>query len=152
MYLGSFTEENMSEFLTFDRVLGTLAILIGVGGIWRAEWLFEKLYEREKTIKEALLREASTVLLSYASFSRSLQGIDLIPTEMSRDGAFAMLTSYHIQQLLHGKSYTPEQLGELRQLTREQVEKQAKGYAEQFVSAGIGTLKGGVSFNPDLKT
>jgi hypothetical protein len=142
--------KSMLEIMTFDRVLGTVAILVGVGGILRAEWLFEKLYKREKTIRESILREANTVLLSYASFSRALQAIDLEPTEMSRDGAFAMLTSYHFQQLLHRESFTPEQLNELRTMTRDQVEKQARTYAEQFVTAGLGKLKDGMSFNDDL--
>ncbi len=80
-----------------------------------------------------------------------MQGIDLDPKEMAKDGAFATLTSYHFQQLLHGSSYTPQQLAELRTVTREQVEKQAQVYAEQFIAAGVGTLKTGVEFNPDLK-
>jgi hypothetical protein len=138
------------SFLTSDRGLAILAIVVGVGGILRAEWLFEKLYKREKTIREALLREANTVLLSYASFSRALQGLDLDPAEMTKDGAFATLTSYHFQQLLHGSNFTPQQLGELRTLTREQVEKQARVYAEQFIAAGIGKLKEGVELNPEL--
>jgi hypothetical protein len=142
---------NAWSFLTSDRGLAILAILVGVGGILRSEWLFEKLYRREKHIREALLREANTVLLSYASFARALQGIDLDPKEMAKDGAFAALTSYHFQQLLHGGSYTPQQLAELRKGTREQVEKQAQVYAEQFIAAGIGTLKSGMGFNPDLK-
>jgi hypothetical protein len=128
-----------------------LAIVVGVGGILRAEWLFEKLYKREKDIREALLREANTVLLSYASFSRALQGLELDPMEMTKDGAFAALTSYHFQQLLHGSSYTPQQLVELRKLTREQIEKQARVYAEQFIAAGIGKLKDGVVLNPEFE-
>jgi len=141
----------MSGFVTFDRVLGTVAILVGVVGIWRAEWLFEKLYKREKTIREALLREANTILQSYASFSRALQGIDLDPKEMAKDGAFATLTSYHFQQLLHGSDYTPQELGELRKVTREQVEKQAQVYGKLLVATGIGKLKSGLEFNTDLE-
>lgn len=142
---------NAWAFVTSDRGLAILAILVGLGGILRAEWLFEKLYKREKHIREALLREANTVLLSYASFSRALQGIDLDPKEMAKDGAFAALTSYYFQQLLHGSDYTPQQLAELRKVTREQVEKRAVVYAEQFIAAGMGTLKTGVEFNPEFK-
>src|SRR5712672_1797556 len=138
-------------FLASERGLSTLAILLGVAGILRAEWLFEKLYKREKHIREALLREANTVLQSYASFSRALQGIDLDPKEMAKDGAFATLTSYHFQQLLHGSAFTPQELGKLRKVTREQVDKQAQVYAKLLVTAGIGTLKSGVEFNPDLE-
>lgn len=132
---------NVWSFVTSDRGLAIFAIVVGVGGILRAEWLFEKLYKREKHIREALLREANTVLLSYASFSRALQGLDLDPAEMRKDGAFAALTSYHFQQLLHGSTFTPQQLAELRQLTREQIEKQAVVFAEQFIAAGIGNSR-----------
>lgn len=137
-------------FFSSDRGLAYVAIFIGVGGILRADWLFHKLYKREKYIREAILSEAKTVLLSYAAFSRALQGVELNETDITKEGAFALLTSFRIQQLL-APDAPMQQLAELRKGTREQVEKSARDYAEMLLGAGMGKLKTGIELNPDLK-
>lgn len=137
-------------FLSSDRGLAYVAIVVGVGGVLRADWLFHKLYQREKYIREAILRETKTVLLSYAAFSRALQGVELDEAHLKKDGAFALLTSFRIQQLLFPDA-TPEQQAELRRTTREQIEKSARDYAEMIVNAGMGNLKEGLELNPELK-
>jgi hypothetical protein len=89
------------EFLTTDRGLAYVAIFVGMVGILRADWLFSKLYKREKYIRSALLAEAKTVLLSYAAFSRAMQGVELNESDMTKDGAFAPPTCFRLQQLLY---------------------------------------------------
>ncbi|SRR6266404_3327908 len=137
-------------FLTFDRILATVAILLGVAGIWRAERLFKRLNERANGMTEEFLRQAITVVMSYASFTRALQGVELFPAELREDGAFALLTTFHLQKLLHRSKFTPEQLAELRALTREQLEKSAREDAQLLIRSGLGKLKDGVELNPEL--
>lgn len=137
-------------FFTSDRGLAYLAIIIGVGGILRADWLFHKLYERGKDIRQAILNEAQTVLVSYAAFSRALQGVAINESDMTKDGAFALLASFRIQQLLFPDA-TVQQQSDARKGTREQVEKAAVEYAEMLVNAGLGKLKEGIEFNPKLR-
>jgi hypothetical protein len=137
-------------FLTFDRILATVAIVLGVGGIWRAEHLFKKLNERADGMTEEFLRQAITVVMSYASFTRALQGVELLPAELREDGAFALLTTFHLQKLLHSSKFRPEQLAELRALTRKQLEKSALEDAQLLIKSGLGKLKEGVEFNPEL--
>ena len=48
----------LSDFwnsLSIDRVLSIVALVVGIVAILRVEWLFEKLYKREKYIKQAML-------------------------------------------------------------------------------------------------
>ncbi|HUN61902.1 MAG TPA: hypothetical protein VMU53_07925 [Candidatus Sulfotelmatobacter sp.] len=141
----------MSQAFFFDRIIPTVAIVLGVAGIWRAEYLFKKLNDRADAMTEEFLRQVITVVTSYASFTRALQGVDLFPGELPKDGAFALLTTYHFQKLLHSGKFTPQQLAELRQLTREQVEKSARQDAELLINSKLGKLKDGVELNPELK-
>lgn len=138
-------------FFTFDRVLASVAILVGVVGIWRGEYLFERLNKRADKMTEEFLRSATTVTVSYASFARALLGVELFSEELPKDGAFALLTSFYFQQMLHSSKFTPEQLSELRKQTRKQVEVGARDYAEMLVKSGLGKMKDGVEFNPDLR-
>ena len=136
-------------FVTSDRGLAIIAILVGVGGILRAEWLFEKLYEREKHVRDALLREANTVLQSYAAYSRALQAVELDPLELPPDGAFALLTSFHFQQLLHKGTFTPEEMNQLQKLSRKTVDKTARGYVDMLTASGLGKMREGVELEPE---
>lgn len=145
-----FRMHEMWTALMSDRGLAYVAIIVGVGGILRADWLFHKLYKREKYIREAILMESRTVFLSYAAFSRALQGVDLNEGNLNKDGAFALLTSFRIQQLLFPNA-TSEEQKELRRTTREQIEKSAREYAEMIVNADMGKLKDRVEFNPEFK-
>jgi hypothetical protein len=141
----------IGSFFTFDRVLATVAIVIGVAGIWRAEFLFERLNKRADNMTDEFLRSAITIAISYATFSRSLLGVELFSEELPKDGAFALLTTFYFQQVLHRGKMTSDEFNDLRKLTREQVEKGARGYAEMLVNAGLGKMKKGVEFNPDLR-
>lgn len=125
-------------------------IVLGLAGIWRAEYLFDRLNKRAGAMTEEFLRQAIRVVTSYASFTRALQGVELLPGELPKDGAFALLTTYHLQKLLHSDKFTPSQLAELRQLTREQVEKSARQDAELLINSNLAKLKDGVELNPDL--
>ena len=142
---------NPETFLTFDRILATVAIVLGVFGIWRAEHLFKKLNNRADAMTEEFFRKAITIVVSYASFTKALRGVELSPSELREDGAFALMTSFYFQQLLHTNKLTPAELGELRKHTRSQVETGARDYAEMLIKSGLGKLKDGVEFNPDLK-
>ena len=93
--LGGTIVGSAESFFTFDRLLATVAIVVGVVGIWRAEHLFGKLNKRADKMREDFLGSATTTLVSYASFTKALQGIALSPTELSKDGAFALLTSFY---------------------------------------------------------
>jgi len=137
------------SFVSSDRGLAIIAILVGVGGILRAEWLFERLYKKEKLIRDALLQQANTVLQSYAAFSRALQAVELDPLELRPDGAFALLTSFHFQQLLHKGTFTKEQLHELQRLTRKNIDTSARGYVEMLTSSGLGKIREGVKLEPE---
>ena len=72
------------SFFTFDRILATVAIIVGVAGIWRAEHLFKRLNERADKMTEEFLRSATTIVVSYASFTKALQAIELAPTELPK--------------------------------------------------------------------
>jgi len=140
------------SFFTFDRILATVAIVVGVVGIWRAEHLFKRLNNRADKMTEDFLRSATTILVSYASFTRALQaGVELPATELAKDGAFALLTSFYFQQVLHAGKLRPEEFSDLRKSTRAQVETGARDYAEMLIKSGLGKLKEGVEFNPDLR-
>lgn len=134
---------NAWHYLYSDRGLAVVAILVGIAAILRAEWLFEKLYRREKYIKQAILEEANTVVLSYAAFSRAMQAVDLDQWELTKDGAFALFTCFHFQQLLH-TGFTREEFAQLRKATRKQVDQMGTEYAELLVGSGLGSLKEGV--------
>jgi hypothetical protein len=133
-----------------DRWLAIIAIALGTAGILRAEWLFEKLYKKEKYIKDAVLREAITVAISYASFSRALQAVELTALELTKDGAFALLTGFHFQKLIN-EDFTPEQFAELRKLTRKQVDKMARVYVQELVASGMASPKEGVVITPETE-
>ena len=47
-------------FFTFDRILATVVIVVGVLGIWRAEHLFRKLNKRADKLREDFLGSATT--------------------------------------------------------------------------------------------
>ena len=93
-------------------------------------------------MRNALLREANTVLQSYAAFSRALQVVELDPLELPPDGAFALLTSFYFQQLLHKEKFTPEELQELQKLSRKNVDKAARDYVQMLASSGLGSREG----------
>ncbi len=90
-----------------DRGLAIVAIVVGLGGVLRGDWLFHKLYKREKQRREVQLREANTVVQSYAAFSRALQGVRLSEKQLTKNAAFALLSSFRLQQLLY-PHYTPD--------------------------------------------
>jgi hypothetical protein len=112
------TLQKFWEILISDRglsilatVLSIVAIVVGVGGILRAEHLFKEL---DRTLKHLLrdmrkdaLREAVTVTASYAAFTRALQVVELDPMELPKDGAFALLTGFRFQQILNPE-FTPD--------------------------------------------
>ena len=133
-----------------DRWLAIIAIALGTVGILRAEWLFEKLYKKEKYIKNAVLTEGTTVAVSYASFSRALQAVELKPLELTKDGAFALLTGFRFQQLIN-EDFTPEQFAELREQTRKQVDKEARAYAKELIASGMASVKEGVEITPETE-
>jgi len=126
------------------------AIIVGVRGIREARDLFKKLEttlnQLVTDIKENALRETLTVATSYAAFTRALQAVELDPMELPKDGAFALLTSFHFQKLLN-PSYTPEQSSELQKLTRKSVDVTAHGYVEMLLKSGLGTMKDGIELN-----
>jgi len=131
-------------------VLGVVAIVLGVIGIWRAEHLFKKLDANLTNLLENLkkntLREAITVVTSYAAFTRALQAVDLDPMELPKDGAFALLTCFHLQKLVN-THLTPEELSALHKLDRENVDKAAYGYVDLLIKSGMGKMKPDVELN-----
>ena len=131
-----------------ERGFSIIAILLGVAGIWRAEYLFTKLdrnlNQLIRDIKKNTLQQAITVTVSYAAFSRALQAVELNPLELNKDGAFALLTAFHLQKLLH-TDMTPEQLSELRKVTRKEVDKAARRDVNQLVDSGMGKMRDGVT-------
>lgn len=132
--------------------VGIVAILIGAVGIWRAERLFKELNENVKklvaNLKDNMLKQTETVFASYASFSRSLQFVDLKPEHLPADGAFALLTVFYLQRSLHPTS-TDQEYAELRALTRKNVEDAAAGYVKMLVKSGLATMKPGFELPPD---
>jgi hypothetical protein len=150
------TEESiMLEVLTVvgklwlsDRFWAIFAIVLGLAGIARSDYLFHKLYKRAERARRDVLKEMETVLLSYAAFSRAMQFLDLAPQELSQDGAFALLTSFYVQQQLHHGSAFAE-LAQIRKNTRNQMEKSAREYGEMLIKSGLATLKAGCDFNKE---
>ena len=96
------------------------AIVLGLAGIARSDYLFHKLYQRARRARLDVFRQCETIFVSYAAFTRALQFMELDPKELSKDAAFALLTSYYVQQQLYPGS--PE-LTKLRKTTRNQIEK-----------------------------
>jgi hypothetical protein len=137
---------------SLDRGLATIAIIVGIAGILRADYLFGKLNRRADNMTERFLGEALTTLVSYAAFAQAMQGIDLFSFELPKDGAFALLTAFHLQKILHAKKLSPEQLTELRQKTRNQVTDEAKEQAKLLIKSKLGKLKEGVEFGPGSKS
>jgi hypothetical protein len=127
--------------------LSTIAIILGVVGIWRSEYLFKKLDKNVEhlmqSMKNNMLREMLTVTNSYAAFTRALQVVELDPMELPKDGAFALLTTFHFTKLLH-PNLTPEEFTALSKSTRESVDTTARDYAHLLINFGIGKTKEGV--------
>ena len=143
----------LSDFwnsLSIDRVLSIVALVVGIVAILRVEWLFEKLYKREKYIKQAMLEELTTVLNSYAAFSRAMQFVEMNTLDLPKDGAFALFTVFRIHQLLYPKA-TPEQMAALRKKTRDAAEIGAREYAEMLIKSGQGKFRDGFEFNDPTK-
>jgi hypothetical protein len=134
----------------WDRVssdpLSTIAIVLGVFGIWRSEHLFNKLDKNLEhliqSMKSNILGEMLTVTNSYAAFTRALQVVELDPMELPKDGAFALLTTFHFTKLLH-PNLTPEEFTALRKLTRESVDTTARDYVHLLIDSGMGKTKEG---------
>lgn len=130
-----------------STILSTIAILLGLFGIWRAEWLFRKL---DHTLAELIgsarrhsLQEASNVASSYAAFIRAMQFIEPDPMELPKDAGFALMTAFRFLQLLN-PNLTVEQFAALRKQTRDNVEKTAHQYAHTLIESGLGTLRPGI--------
>jgi hypothetical protein len=127
--------------------LSSIAILLGLVGIWRSEHLFTKLDTNLEhliySMKKNMLGEMLTVTSSYAAFTRALQVVELDPMELPKDSAFALLTTFHFTKLLH-PNLTPEEFAALRKHTRESVDKTAREYVDELTKSGIGKLKEGI--------
>lgn len=135
--------EKIIDYILRDP-LSTVAIVLGLFGIWRAEILFTKLDNNlERLIvnmRDRMLDEGITVLASYAAFTRALQQVDLAPNELPKDAAFALLTTFQLQISRYPKA-PPEQLAKLRKDTRNNLDKEALGYTEMLVKNGLATWK-----------
>jgi hypothetical protein len=120
---------------------------LGVVGIWRSEYLFTKLGKKLgnliDSMKKNVLGEMLTVTNSYAAFTRALQAVELDPTELPKDGAFALLTTFHLTKLLH-PNLTAEEFAALRKLTRESVDKTAREYVDLLTKSGMGKPRKGI--------
>lgn len=132
--------------------LSSIAIVLGVVGIWRSEHLFRKLGKKLEdlidSMKKNVLGEMVTVANSYAVFTRALQAVELDPMELPKDGAFALLTTFHLTKLLH-PNLTSEEFAALRKRTREGVDKAAREYVDLLTKSGMGKLKQGIELvNP----
>jgi hypothetical protein len=149
------------EYLISDRglsvvstVLSVVAIVLGLAGIWRAEYLFKKLDNTLEHLiegmKKNMLREGVTVTASYAAFTRALQAVELDPMELPKDGAFALLTGFRFQQLLNPE-FTPEQQEELRRLDRANVDKAARVFVDQVVKSGMGKHRDDIEMSEPTK-
>lgn len=137
-----------------STALSVFAIILGVAGIWRAEYLFKKLNRALEhlvdTVRKDALRETITIAASYAAFTRSLQAVELDPMQLPQDGAFALLTAFHLQKL-RNPQFTPEEFATLRSDTRRNVEKTARTYADLLVGSGLGKLKKGIELSDPSK-
>jgi len=126
--------------------LSSVAILLGLVGIWRSEHPFTKLDKNLEhlihSMKKNILGEMLTVTNSYAAFTRALQVVELDPMELPKDGAFALLTTFHFTKLLH-PNLTAEEFAALRKLTRESVDTTARDYVHLLISSGMGKPKEG---------
>ncbi len=130
--------------------LSSIAILLGLVGIWRAEHLFAKLDKNLELLidglKRNMLGEMLTVTSSYAAFTRALQVVKLDPMELPKDGAFALLTTFQFMKLLH-PNLTPEEFAALRKQTREGVDETAREYVDELTKSGVGKIKEGIELN-----
>lgn len=131
----------------FSDLLAFIAILLGVVGIWRSEHLFTKLDKKLEhligSMRKNVLGEMLTVTTSYAAFTRALQAVELDPMELPKDGAFALLTTFHFMKLLH-PNLTSEEFAELRKRTRGSVDTTARGYVDLLTTSGMGKPKQGI--------
>lgn len=127
--------------------LSTVAIILGVFGIWRAEHLFKKLDRNLQhlvhSMKNNILAEMLTVTNSYVAFTRALQVVELDPLELPKDAAFALLTRFHLNQLLH-PNLAPQESAAFRKSARESVDTTARDYVRLLIDSGIGKRKEGV--------
>ena len=127
--------------------LAFIAIVLGVVGIWRAEHLFSKLNTKLQglvsNMRDHLVEEMRTVTISYAAFVRALQAVDLDPMELPKDGAFALLTSFHLTKLQF-PALKPDEFAELRKRTRRTVDDEAREYVDLLIKSGIARAKDGV--------
>jgi hypothetical protein len=131
--------------MDIDRSLTIIALLVGIGAVIRVEYLFEKLYKRERYIKNAVLDEFITALHSYSAFARAMQFVEMNPTDLTKDSAFALFTVFEFQKRRYPDA-KPEEMNALRKKTRDEVENSARGYAEMLIKSGQGRLKDGFDF------
>jgi|SRR5579862_839889 len=143
-----------SAWFTLDRVLAALAILIGVGGVWRAERLFSRLEKQLETLLKNLhtdiLKQINFSALSYAAFQRAVQGLDFAPDQLTPEAAFAVLLSNRLNLDIY-PHLTDEQQAQFRQETRANIENQARKMSEALIANGMAKLKEGLEFNPEFK-
>jgi hypothetical protein len=142
-----------STWFTTDRILAGIAILIGVGGIWRAERLFSRL---EKQLQELLknlhmdiLKQVNNSALAYSAFRRAAQGLDFAEDQLTPDAAFTLLLSNRLHQDIY-PHLTSEQHAQLRQETRANIEIQADKMSELLIANGMAKMKAGWEYNPDF--
>jgi len=121
--------------ISVDRWLAIAASVVAVVALIRVEWLFEKLYKREKYIKQFILEEFTTILQSYTAFSRAMQAVEMNPLDLPKDAAFAMNTIFHIQRHLYPGA-SPAKMDALRKKTRNEAENKAQEYAEMLIALG----------------
>jgi hypothetical protein len=141
---------NVWASLSVDRCLAVAAIVVGLGALLRVEWLFERLYKREKYIKQIILEESVTILQSYTAFSRAMQAVEINPLDLPKDSAFAMFTVFYLQKRLY-PSASPEAMAALQKRTRNEAEIAARGYAQMLIASGQGKLREGFEFNEPNK-
>jgi hypothetical protein len=139
-----------AEYL--DRILALIAIVIASIAMLDVRRLFEELEARdrhtEERIHNAVLKELLTHAASFAAFYRAAQFITFFPEQPDKDTAIALLTTFRTQQLL-APDAKPEELAQLRQETREQIEKESAAWAQLIIDSGIGELKDGWKINKE---
>jgi hypothetical protein len=135
-----------------DRGLATIAIVVGVAGIWRAESLFQRLDKNLnhliEDMKNNTLQKVVTVTASYAAFTRALQIVELDPRELTKDGAFALLTVFHFQRILN-PALTAEEFSEVCKLDRRKVDEEGLVIADKLVKSGLGKYRESETKPPD---
>lgn len=145
----------METFLAVaGTVLSVIAIVVGVGGILRAEHLFKRLdanlTDLISNFKRDALRETTSVTASFAAFAHALQFVELKKLELQKDAAFALFTQFHLQRLLH-PDMSDEDFARLRKTDRDNVDKGARDYIEMLVKSGMATVKPGFRLEDLIK-